>query len=241
MWAINKRMVNYPEKSTSVSRPMTSFMGPINISRSCTWNIYFSCVLLTHINIFLSSVQSLTLERAHQCLVHWHHGSRVVELSTIIWCTENSHKLPSSKEFVAVLHNLVHTYVSLTMSARWDSPHSKIKKPKPCAIPNLFILRKWKDAAEIGEYQSAFTTWCNERHTYKHAPMLGISMKLVSKFTWCARTIRSKSCLRLNFSTTSAPNVNDTPLSLSAQPLHQNTSIRYTIHAACIQGYVRNI
>jgi len=37
--------------------------------------------------------------------------------------------------------------------------------------------------------------------------------------TWCALQIKSKSCLCKNLATTSAPNVNDTPLSFSPQPI----------------------
>jgi hypothetical protein len=36
--------------------------------------------------------------------------------------------------------------------------------------------------------------------------------------TWCARQTRSRSCVFKNCSTMSAPNMNDTPLSLSVQP-----------------------
>lgn len=36
--------------------------------------------------------------------------------------------------------------------------------------------------------------------------------------TWCARQIKSKSCLCRNFATTSEPKVNDTPRSFSPQP-----------------------
>mmetsp|Transcript_59058 Transcript_59058/g.156806 ORF Transcript_59058/g.156806 Transcript_59058/m.156806 type:complete len:200 (+) Transcript_59058:690-1289(+) len=41
--------------------------------------------------------------------------------------------------------------------------------------------------------------------------------------------MRSKSCLRLNFSTISAPNVNETPRSLSAQPLSSNYIMRLNL------------
>ena len=39
------------------------------------------------------------------------------------------------------------------------------------------------------------------------------------KRTWCARQMRSRSCLCRNFATTSAPNVNETPRSFSPQPI----------------------
>jgi len=39
------------------------------------------------------------------------------------------------------------------------------------------------------------------------------------QLTWCALQIKSKSCLCKNLATTSAPNVNDTPLSFSPQPI----------------------
>ena len=37
--------------------------------------------------------------------------------------------------------------------------------------------------------------------------------------SWCARQIKSRSCLWRNLATTSAPNVNDTPRSFSPQPI----------------------
>ena len=39
------------------------------------------------------------------------------------------------------------------------------------------------------------------------------------RITWCARQIKSRSCLCKNLATTSAPNVNETPRSFSPQPI----------------------
>lgn len=56
-----------------------------------------------------------TLERAHQRIVNRHHSPRVVEFSAIIWCAEYCHKLPTSKEFIPVLHNLQRLSVTNTL------------------------------------------------------------------------------------------------------------------------------
>lgn len=46
-----------------------------------------------------------------------------------------------------------------------------------------------------------------------------IYKEIIILFTWCARHMRSKSCLFKNFATTSVPKVNETPLSFSPQPV----------------------
>ena len=40
-----------------------------------------------------------------------------------------------------------------------------------------------------------------------------------TELTWCARHIKSRSCLCRNLATTSAPNVKETPRSFSPQPI----------------------
>jgi hypothetical protein len=49
------------------------------------------------------------LEAAHQCFVNGHHGTGIVELTTIVWGTEHCDKLSLSKELIAILHYLVCT------------------------------------------------------------------------------------------------------------------------------------
>jgi len=47
------------------------------------------------------------LEGAHQGLVHSHHGTCIIELSTVVGSTEQSHELSLSEELVAVFHDLM--------------------------------------------------------------------------------------------------------------------------------------
>ncbi len=49
------------------------------------------------------------LERTQQTLIHAHHGTGVVELSAVVWRTEQSNQLSFGEELVAVLNNLVGT------------------------------------------------------------------------------------------------------------------------------------
>ena len=46
------------------------------------------------------------LERAQEGLVDTHHGTRVVELATIIGCGEEGHEMPLGEELVAILDDL---------------------------------------------------------------------------------------------------------------------------------------
>ena len=49
-------------------------------------------------------------ELAHKVLVHIHHGRIVVEVATIVLCTENGNKLLIlAEETVAILHDLMPT------------------------------------------------------------------------------------------------------------------------------------
>ena len=50
------------------------------------------------------------LERTHECIVDSHHSTGIVELATIVRSGKDRYKLPSSKEFVSVLHHLVRPY-----------------------------------------------------------------------------------------------------------------------------------
>lgn len=47
------------------------------------------------------------LERAKQTLVHAHHSTRVVELSTIVWRTKQGHELTLGEEFVSIFNDLM--------------------------------------------------------------------------------------------------------------------------------------
>lgn len=46
------------------------------------------------------------LKRAHEGLVHTHHGSSVVKLPAIVRCRKQRHQLSLCKKFIAVLNNL---------------------------------------------------------------------------------------------------------------------------------------
>jgi len=47
------------------------------------------------------------LETAHEGIIHAHHGTRIIKLSTIVGSTEQGHELPLGKEFVPILYNLM--------------------------------------------------------------------------------------------------------------------------------------
>lgn len=54
--------------------------------------------------------------------------------------------------------------------------------------------------------------------TAAHSQVTQFHFYFLWLITWCARQIRSRSCLCKNLATTSEPKVNDTPLSFSPQP-----------------------
>lgn len=54
---------------------------------------------------FISSCYTY-LERAHEGLIHTHHGTSVVKLPTIVRRWEQSDELPLRKKFIAILNNL---------------------------------------------------------------------------------------------------------------------------------------
>jgi len=49
------------------------------------------------------------LERAEQALVNAHHGTSVVEFTTVIWCTEQGDQLTFREELVSVFDDLMRT------------------------------------------------------------------------------------------------------------------------------------
>ena len=46
------------------------------------------------------------LKRANKCLINSHHSTSIVKLSTVIRSREDGYKLPVSKEFISVFHDL---------------------------------------------------------------------------------------------------------------------------------------
>jgi len=54
-----------------------------------------------------SILESANLEGTQQTLIHTHHCASVVELPTVIWCTEQSNQLPLGEEFITILNNLM--------------------------------------------------------------------------------------------------------------------------------------
>ena len=50
--------------------------------------------------------EDIYLEGAHQCLVHRHHPSGVIKLSTVVGGREQSDKLPFGEKLVTVFDNL---------------------------------------------------------------------------------------------------------------------------------------
>ena len=47
------------------------------------------------------------LKAAHQSLVNAHHSARVVELTAVVGCTEESDQLAALEEFIAILDDLM--------------------------------------------------------------------------------------------------------------------------------------
>ena len=47
------------------------------------------------------------LETAHQCVINRHHGTCIVELTTIVRSAKKCYQLPLCKEFVPILNDLV--------------------------------------------------------------------------------------------------------------------------------------
>jgi hypothetical protein len=47
------------------------------------------------------------LETAHQGIIHAHHCSSIVKLTTVVGRREQSYQLPPCKEFIPILDNLV--------------------------------------------------------------------------------------------------------------------------------------
>lgn len=52
---------------------------------------------------------STNLEGAEQTLVNAHHGTRIVELSTVVRCTKQGDELTFGEELVSILDHLVST------------------------------------------------------------------------------------------------------------------------------------
>ena len=68
------------------------------------------------------------LEAAHQGLVDRHHGSRVVELATVVWRTEQSHELPPLEELIAIFYHLVSPAYQIEVVLRVELPHDVLAK-----------------------------------------------------------------------------------------------------------------
>jgi len=71
------------------------------IEKDCSW--CRKCVIL----LFTLVSRLEDLERAHQRVVHGHHGSGVVELAAIVGRREEGDQLALGKELVPILHDLM--------------------------------------------------------------------------------------------------------------------------------------
>ena len=64
------------------------------------------------------------LERAQQALVHAHHGSRIIEFSAVVGCTEECYELALREELVAIFYDLMcatdEIHVMLLQKARYN-------------------------------------------------------------------------------------------------------------------------
>ena len=60
------------------------------------------------------------LKGAHESLVDTHHGTGVVELTTVVRCREQSHQLALGKELIAVFNHLSDSHTDHT-----QYPHVK--------------------------------------------------------------------------------------------------------------------
>jgi len=104
----------------------------------------------------------------------------------------------------------------------------------PYQVPDLYmcyIMYHCSSAKSCAKIHSATQTHCvpHTRLVNKHKTTSRIiftdetqwwmQWETRPELTWCARQMRSKSCLCRNLATTSAPNVNETPRSFSPQPI----------------------
>lgn len=46
------------------------------------------------------------LEGAHQCLIHTHHGTCIIEFTTVVGCREERYQLTFCKELISILDDL---------------------------------------------------------------------------------------------------------------------------------------
>ncbi len=70
------------------------------------------------------------LERAHQRVVHAHHGTRVVELTTVVGRAEDGDQLALGEEFVTVLDDLVSAADEVQVMSAQELGHHVLAKGK---------------------------------------------------------------------------------------------------------------
>ena len=58
-------------------------------------------------SLFLDGLQHL--EGAHERVVNGHHGTSIVEFTTVVWSTEEGNQLTLRKELVPIFYDLVRT------------------------------------------------------------------------------------------------------------------------------------
>jgi len=136
------------------------------------------------------------LEGAQQCFIHAHHCTRIVELSTVIWCRKQRDQMPLCEKLVPVFHDLL--------------PKKNLEKMK-------VSKRNHGSSEQYGDYLSTWKTTLLQSRWDDDETFDSKEKKYL--LTWCARQIRSISCFCKKRDTTSGPNVNDTPLSFSDHPV----------------------
>jgi len=57
------------------------------------------------------------LERTHQRIIHSHHGTRIIKLSTIVGCRKHRHQFAIGKEFVSVFDDLMGSHDEVEVMA----------------------------------------------------------------------------------------------------------------------------
>lgn len=140
------------------------------------------------------------LEGAHQRLIHAHHGACVVELPTVVGCREEGDELALGKELVAILHHLWGGSTRISLCALSTGPTAP---PPPRGQHPLQKSPTASSRANVPSWENLL--WYGGQ--VRPDPS-----------TWCARQMRSRSCLCRNLATTSAPKVKETPRSFSPQP-----------------------
>ena len=87
------------------------------------------------------------LKGTHQSVIHSHHGSSIVKLSTVVWSGEYSYQFTVSEELITIFDNLMcpHDKVQVvTIEEFMDHIYSKGERYSPVIlVPSLRSINKF--------------------------------------------------------------------------------------------------